>query len=200
MAFQKGNKFGRGSKAAAAKEAAANKPGFPAIKFTISGSLKTASGEVVDFSGVSGIMPANNQEKILSTIKERYAIFALQRDSATAKHNVQRIVTLYLDSMTETAEVFSFVGKDVKIMDWNELQDMAVMLDSDSMYRPRYTDIRTARDLAYKEYVEKVLKKSMPAKYNFADLKSLNVEWKPITAEVTKVDKEEELKNEFMKD
>jgi len=52
-----------------------------ALKVTISGSYRTADREVIDFSGIEGVIPFTTQELAEMHIRKRYARMWIMKDS-----------------------------------------------------------------------------------------------------------------------
>jgi len=169
-----------------------------AYKVIISGSYATSSDELIDYENVKGIVPFNeNPDIIKKHIRNRYAISwiktAIKKDKEYSKRDrVHRLREVYIDSLEEIEHNFSFVGKDIKEMTFEELQDLATFEDWNNIPLTKGT-IREQRMLAYKEFAQKI-KKTVEGN----DLFSLD----PLIYEINakEVDPKDELKENLKKE
>jgi len=181
------------------------------LKVTISGDYRTSGGvhgDVVDFENVVGIMPECSEDWIQSHVMNRFIGQWLKADSRyPARFNSRR--TCYIDKVEKVAGNASCIGKDIKSLNWDELQELAVIKNLFQIPLIHATDLRAARETAYLQYSEKVLgKKINMAKkdYSYVDLPALLVKHNDGKAEVeSKLSNEDVLNDaqsegEFTKD
>lgn len=126
------------------------------LKVTVSGDYRTATGEVVDYDNVVGIIPKCPEEWILSHVKNRFIGEWIKKDEKYKKrfHSAR---TVYIDKVETVEGEPSCIGKDIKELNWDELQELAVMKNLFTIPLKHTVDLRTARDTAYFEFNEKIL-------------------------------------------
>lgn len=166
------------------------------LKVTVSGDYRTSGGvhgDLVDFENVVGIMPECPEEWIKSHISNRFIGQWIKADSRyPARFNSRR--SIYIDKIEKVAGKPSCVGKDIKDLNWVELQELAVLKHLCKIPLIHAVDIRSARETAYLEYSEKILDKKIDINrkgYAFSDLPSLVVVAEGIAEEEVKQTNEE---------
>ncbi len=127
-----------------------------ALKVTISGSYRSADKEVFDFNKVTGIIPYQDEDIAFMHIKDRYAAMWISNDERF-KHRVYSMREVFIDSMEEVDHEFSYIGKDIREMNIEELQDLATAQDLREIPLWRKGSVRHAQNVAYAEYGTKVL-------------------------------------------
>lgn len=136
-----------------------------ALKVTVSGSYKTAGGDIVDFEDVSGVIPFVDEEHAKMHVRGRYASeWVRSAEGETGKKiypdRIEKMRQVFVDDMVEVNENFSYVGKDIKKMTYEELQDLATAKDLRAIPLPKKisgVDIREMRQKAYLDYRAKVM-------------------------------------------
>lgn len=136
-----------------------------AYKVKISGSYRTHDYKVVDFEGLEGHIPYTTEELAFMHIRGRYARMWVMKDPRF-KESLVATRVCHIDELTECEHDFSFVGKDIREMTQEELQDLATAKDLRLIPLFKVGDIREARTKAYAAYSEQVLKE--PVKYKEA--------------------------------
>lgn len=144
-----------------------------ALKVTVSGSYKTANGDVIDFEDVQGVIPAVEEEHAKMHVRRRYASEWIRdavddTDKKVYPQRIDRMRQCFIDDIEETDHKFSYVGKDIKKMSYEELQDLATAKDLRTIPLPKKTsgvDIREMREKAYLEYSAKVLGNPIDVKH-----------------------------------
>lgn len=134
-----------------------------AYKVTISGCYHAAGEKIIDFSGVTGTIPFQDEEIATMHIRKRYARMWIM-NNPKYHDRIKRMREVYVDSMEETEANFSFVGKDIKVMTQEELQDLATAKDLRLIPLYKTGSEREARIKAYAAYSEEVLKEKVPYK------------------------------------
>lgn len=135
------------------------------LEVTISGTYHNSKKEILDFDEVVGKIPFVDDDHAKMHVRRRYASRwikeALDKDDKKKyPQRVEHIRTVYCDDLKECEGELSFIGKDIKRMSFEELQDLATA--KDIRYIPvTKDDIRVARMRAYAAYSEKVLKKEV---------------------------------------
>lgn len=158
-----------------------------ALKALISGSYKTTQGDIIDFEDVTGVIPLVDDEHAFMHIKSRYAATWVKdaltsTDKKVYPERIEKVREVFLDDTDEVEANFSYVGKDIKKMDYDELQDLATAKDLRYIPLPKRISgfsLREARMRAYICYSEKVLDKIIDQNeegFNFAKLPELVVD------------------------
>jgi len=135
------------------------------LEVTISGSYKTSSGEIVDFENVKGFIPFVDDEHAKMHVRSRYATEWIRnlKDRNGDKVYSNRIDTMrqvFIDDIKQDDTKFSFVGKNIKDMSYDELQDLATSKDIRRIPLPKSlsgVDLREMRTQAYLGYSDKCL-------------------------------------------
>lgn len=143
------------------------------LEVTISGSYHTADKDIVDFQDVKGLIPFQEEEVAAMHVRARYAPqwlrAALNEDGkALYPKRIHRIRQVHIDDMKPTTGTLSFVGKDIKELNMEELQDLATAKDLRLVPLWKATDLRDTRVKAYVDYQDKVLE-GRPIKYQAED-------------------------------
>lgn len=150
-----------------------------AYKVKISGSYKGHENEIFDFTGLEGVVPYNTEEIAKQHIKGRFVSMWILKNPEVYKNRLQKTREVYydvelVDSVT-TAE-FSYVGKDVKQMTWEELQDLAIANDLKAVPLYKKMSLRQAQEISYADYYLRTTGKVLDRKakdYNYSRLKPL---------------------------
>jgi hypothetical protein len=129
-----------------------------ALKVTLSGSYRDGRKDVHDYV-VDGVVPYNDSDVVEMHLQNRFAVKWI-KESGKYPNSVRQLRTTYVDDMEEIDAEFSFMGKDIRSMSFDELQDLSVAKDLRSVPAEK-GDLREARTRAYAEYAEKVLGRSV---------------------------------------
>jgi len=149
-----------------------------AYAVTISGTYRNSKKEIVDFQNVKGIIPMCDVDIAHAMLRKRYATMWIT-ESSEYKERVQNMRTVYVDSLEKTEHEFSFEGKDIKEMTYEELQDLATVKDLRGIPLYKAGGLRQGQMMAYAEYSNKILGKEVNIKeegFNFATLPPLVVD------------------------
>lgn len=136
-----------------------------AYKVTISGSYRTNDYKIVDFSGVEGIIPFQDEEIATMHIRDRYARMWIMKDSKF-KERLVSTRECHIDNLEACDHDFSYLGKDIREMSQEELQDLATAKDLRLIPLYKIGSEREARTRAYAAYSAQVL--MQPVKYQEA--------------------------------
>lgn len=128
-----------------------------ALKVTISGSYRTADFKVVDFSNLSGFIPMQDEEIATMHIRGRYARIWIMNEPKYSQR-LYSVRECYVDNLEACEHDFSYLGKDIRAMTQDELQDLATVKDLRIIPLYKVTSERHARTLAYAAYSEQILK------------------------------------------
>lgn len=134
-----------------------------AYKVTVSGSYRTVDNDYIDYSGLTGFIPFNEQWKVEQAAIKRYAYMWLV-DSGKFPKKAKSMREVYIDDMVETEHDFTFVGKNIIDLNFQELQDLAVCKDLTAIPTYKKTSLREAHNAAYEEYANKVLGRTVDRK------------------------------------
>ena len=107
---------------------------------------------------LNGIVPANDLDIVEFHMRSRHIPMWLQQKAK--KESAGKEVKTYLktlemwidDEMQEVEHEFSFIGKDIKEMTREELQDLALYNDLRQIPLYHKSSVRTMREKAYKAY------------------------------------------------
>lgn len=133
-----------------------------ALKVTISGSYRNSKREVFDFEDVSGVIPVVDHDLAAMHVRGRYALPWVKgaTDKEGNKRYPERIEDMrqvFIDEIKEIElkEPMSFIGKDIKEMTFEELQDLATFKDLRTIPLPKElsgVSLREMRVAAYAAY------------------------------------------------
>jgi hypothetical protein len=145
------------------------------LEVTCSGAYRN-NGNLEDFTDLKMLMPDCPEEWVKSNAINR--CFMMQAEK-TFKKRVDSIHSLYIDSVEKLAPqknkkgeevelLPSCCGKKIKSLNWEELQDLAMMFCLRAIPLYRSCDLRSARVTAYKEYVNKIAGGNLEDGFDFA--------------------------------
>jgi len=120
------------------------------LKCKISGTYLNSKKERMDYESIEGIIPFVDEGLAHQALKNRYASLWLEKKLGSRPVKVREV---YLDYCKEVeGEKLSFIGKNIKDMDYKELQDLAVYC---GLKTPLYKQesLRNSRVKAIKEYM-----------------------------------------------
>lgn len=159
-----------------------------AYKFTISGSYWNAKKEAIDYENVTGYVPATDTDIAVMHVRNRFAngwISGTKNKDGVQVYpeRIEAVRSVFIDNIEEVERDFSFVGKNIKEMTDEELQDLCVFKDLRCTPLPKRlsnTDIREARIIAYCEYSDatlgtNLLKKKDQPEFDWANMPPLVV-------------------------
>lgn len=169
-----------------------------AYAVTISGSFKDGKGEVQDFANVKGVIPFTESEDLANAaIRKRYAVMWLSKDMT--KGRVERVREVYIDALEETTADFSYVGKNITDMTYEELQDMATAKDLREVPLYKAGSLRESQTRAYAAYANRVMGMDVDYRkegFNVMKMPQLVVDGAPRKSKEKKVTNEEMLEME----
>ena len=140
-----------------------------AWKVTISGTYRTAKKEYIDFQDLEGYIPFTPSEDYAEAmIRKRYAGMWIGKDSKY-KERVQSVREVFIDYMEEVEHEFSFLGKEIRELTYEELQDVATFKGLRAIPLYKKGGLRQAQMIAYAAFSEKVL--GIEVKYKEAGFK-----------------------------
>lgn len=123
-----------------------------ALKVTVSGSYRGAENKIFDYSNVTGVIPFNEEEIATMHVRRRYAPLWVARDERFKENRLYSIRECHIDAMEETTAEFSYLGKDIRLMTQEELQDLATSKDLRLVPLFQKSSEREARTRAYADY------------------------------------------------
>jgi len=139
------------------------------LKVTISGSYRTASKEIVDFEGVTGLIPFVDEEHAKFHVRSRYALPWVKSAVYTTgekkgekiyKERIEDMRQVFIDTIEEVEGIPSYIGKNIKELTFEEYQDLATAKDLRRIPLPKEisgVDLREMRSMAYMDYASTVL-------------------------------------------
>lgn len=155
------------------------------LKATISGYYGTYDNKIINFRKVVGVLPFVNDKGVARMhIQGRYAVrFLEDPENVDGKGEafppVKQVFQCHIDKMEETSGVLSFVGKNIKDLELEEIQDLATQ--KDLRFIPLPTDNIGWADMlvrAYVAYSDKILKRKIKWQsedFNFEDLPDITL-------------------------
>jgi hypothetical protein len=142
------------------------------LEVFVSGAFRN-NGEMIDFTDIKLVMPDCDEDMIKSNAINR--CFTRQAEKVFKKR-IDSINSLYVDRVKKNdKDVPSCCGKGIKTLDWDELQEFAIMYNLRGVPLFRSTDLRTARIKAFREYCEKILGEKQEDGYNWAAARDYEV-------------------------
>jgi len=148
------------------------------LKIAASGAYYTGGGargkETVDYENVTGIIPVIDKDRVQQAVMWRMIQIWISKDARyTKRFDLLRVC--YIDKIEDVDGKPEIIGKDVKELDWEGLQDLAVWKDLRKIPNYKTSDLRTAREIAYLEYSRLIGNKIDPDRkgYNYASLPAL---------------------------
>lgn len=154
------------------------------LKFTITGSYYNSKKEIIDFDGVEGVIPFCDEDNGVGSmhVRDRYARKWV-RDAKKADgeprypDRIHKMRQVHIDDVQATKGTLSFVGKNIKDLSIDEMQDLAVSKDLRGVPLPE--EGMSRRDVlvrCYAAYSDKVLKKEVKINepdFNFMKLPAI---------------------------
>lgn len=133
------------------------------LRLYVSGSVKTevaSDKNRMQIDNVKIDIPECD-EKYFKTFTERMLPIYIKKDNRYKKKNYEGRIKIYVDRVEKFDGKPLCVGKDIKEMDWEELQSLACYLQPKerrmmSIPHFRSGDLRAAREKAYELYVEHI--------------------------------------------
>lgn len=151
------------------------------LQFTISGTYYNSKKELIDFEKVVGKIPFCDEEQGVGSmhVRDRFAakwVREASKENGNLRYpdRIERMHQIFVDDVQETTGTMSFVGKSLKDLDIDEMQELAVAKDIRFIPLPKAG--MSKRDMLIRTYVgysEKVLKKTVKYQeedFNFAKL------------------------------
>jgi len=183
-----------------------------ALKLTISGSYRNAKREAIDFENVTGIVPVTDHDIAIYHMQSRYAMRWIKsaRNAEGEKLYPERIEDMrqtFTDNIEEVNVDLSFIGKNIKDMTAEELQDLATYKDLRTIPLPQEASgvsLRELRVAAYAAYSDaflgtNLMKEKDQEGFNYATLPALVVEGAARRDPTVKMTNEEVLEQEQKK-
>ena len=186
-----------------------------AYRVVASGSYRTASGDIIDFEDVEGFIPANTEEVAIMHVRGRHIVDWIKaavkegtKDERRYPQRIDSIRQVFVDEIEEVSHDFSYIGKDIKKMSYEELQDLAAAKDLRRIPLPKElsgTSLREARERAYLDYSEYVLRDPVEPNdkdveghdvVNYAKLEPLEVDGEMRADKTLKISNEEMIEQE----
>lgn len=162
-----------------------------ALEVTISGSYRNSKREVFDFEDVKGVIPFVEEDIAAMHVRSRYAMpwvkGAVDKDgNKLYPERIEDMRQVFIDDMKEIElkEPMSFIGKNIKEMSFEELQDLATYKDLRTIPLPKEISGMSLREMrveGYAAYSDAFLKTDLMKEkdqegFNFASLPALSVD------------------------
>lgn len=131
-------------------------------KFTISGSYHNSKKEICDFDAVVVQVPFTELEEVaVMHMQSRYAPAAVKKDERFKENRVHKMRQIFVDSVeVVNGGALSFVGKNIKELTDEEMQDLATAKDLRGIPLPKQQSSMSLREMQIKTYIvysEKIL-------------------------------------------
>lgn len=169
-----------------------------AYKVKISGTFRTGNKEYRDFQDVVGYIPLVDREFAEAMIRRRYAKMWITI-SGKYKDRVQSMRSTYIDELEPCQYEFSYVGKDIKDMTYEELQDLATAKDLRAVPLYKAGGLREGHIRAYAAYSKAILQEDIGEKdpgFNFAKLPPMIIDDSVIRNPEVSMDVDDVIKSE----
>lgn len=126
-------------------------------KLIVSGTFKSGEDKI-DYESVEMLMPVCDMEYVLSNIFNRVGAYYIKSDERYKDYQVSLIETAFIDDDIVQVEVDNPInGKNIKDMDWKDLQMFAVQTNILEIPLTNSMSIREAREKTIRLYYKKVL-------------------------------------------
>lgn len=125
------------------------------LRFTISGSYRGNAKKIMDFDNIVGEVPFCDEDVALMHVRSRYAPMWIAADKRYTER-LTDIREVYVDDIKEVEGEVSCVGKDIRVLNYEELQDLATLKDIRGIPLYKRDSLQATRFKAYKEYVKQV--------------------------------------------
>lgn len=156
------------------------------LQFTISGSYYNSKKEIVDFDGLVGKIPDCDEDNgvgsmhVRGRFAEKWIREAVDADGKKKfPERVHKLRQVFVDDVQPTTGTLSFVGKNIKDLNVDEMQELAVAKDLRFIPLPGAgLSKRDMLTLCYVAYSEKVLLKKVKYQeegFNFAKLPAITL-------------------------
>ncbi len=149
-------------------------------KVRISGLYKSGD-KSIDFD-TTVTMPECKEEMILSNVQNR----VVSRTFKEAKYPFTRLVKCYVDDFKKEKGNPSYMGKKIKELDWDEIQDVAIAYDLRRVPLYRSVAIRDAREVLYREFCNSVKGTNYEIGFDYGNAADFVIEEKPSEVKVSK--------------
>lgn len=139
------------------------------LKATISGSFIAGDKQTESYGKVEGFLPLLDDDKATQMIVKRYAKIwigaALKEDGSAIYKRIQRVREVFIDNIevVETDDQFSYIGRSIMDMNYEELQDLAAAKDLSGIPLYKEGSLANQRRVAFAEYGGKILGITMEA-------------------------------------
>ena len=154
------------------------------LEFTVSGCYYDSKKETVDFENIKICIPDCDEEEGVGSmhLRGRYVTKALKaavdkKGNPKYPTRVEKIRQVHVDDVQPTKGTLSFLGKDIKELNIDEMQDLAT--SKDLRFIPLPGSGLSKRDMSIRTYVaysDKILGKKIEYQeegFNFAKLPSI---------------------------
>lgn len=164
----------------------------------ISGSYFNSKGEVIDYV-TKGVIPMTGSEELaIAAVRNRYAQMWISQDPKYPER-ILGVREVFIDNIEETEAEFSFIGKNITDMTYEEIQDVATAKDLREVPLYKSGGLREAQGRLYAAYANKVMGMSVDwreAGYNVMKQPALTVDATPKASKTKKLTNEEVLAKE----
>lgn len=148
------------------------------IKYTVSGSYRDQSGpssDVHDFEDLEIFMPEFHEIGREKQNVMRMLPLAIT-NSSKCKHRFETLNSFYIDKKEVIKDMeCPMFEKDIKEMEWEDLQHLAISKNLRTIPLYRQTELRLAREKAYQLFCSEILGISVPEEEFFGDWPELKV-------------------------
>lgn len=147
------------------------------LKISMSGTYKNQAGvkgEVIDFEKVGGLIPFCETERVMQNA-QRMLHYWIEKDKRYDKR-YQNLHSVYVDKVEEVEADNPITGKDIKEMEWVDLQYLAIMKQLNGIPLYKKGSLREAREKAYLIYSDKVKREFIDMdseEYSYSNLPAL---------------------------
>jgi len=163
-----------------------------ALKLTFSGSYKASNDEIFSFDGIGGIVPFQEEDVAIMHAKARHLPMWLEQEIKGDKQTnisvkgVKQLRDKNEDEVEEVEHTFSFEGKDIRTLTYEEIQDVALMFDLREVPLYKVSSLRNQLNVLYGIYSTKIQGEPIDHKAEFFSYKDMPPIYLRATSSVTR--------------
>lgn len=146
-----------------------------ALKLTFSGSYKASNNEIFGFEGIEGVVPFQDKDIAYRHASVRHLPMwisekAQETNKAISVRAIKNLREKVLDRVEEVEHEFTFEGKDIREMTFEEIQDVALMFNLTEVPVYKNGSLVSQRNALYGIYSSEILKNKLNHKDEFFHL------------------------------
>lgn len=145
------------------------------VKVKVSGSFRNGNNEIIDFSDLEGVVPSTDEARVNMHVQSRYLPMWIS-SSKEIKDRPKRIRQVFIDYVSSEFDgKLSCVGKNIKELSFEEIQDLATLKDLRAIPLYKNGSLRDSRIKALYEYSKEILGEELKKDIKLDDLPNIIV-------------------------